>query len=860
MRRFYGFLVLITSLLLIVIASIQPQVRNISSGLEYEGGHEALFEVDLKDSDKSIADVADIVVKRINDAGVENASVTYEHGQNESDEKNYIRVQMNAENEDELDYVLRSVEATGTISVSTLMASGDYDYVIDNPFNIGSATVEWSKSNPFVLVDLKKGVEKEFKDFMETCNNAYSDFQATYHSGEEEEEEGSIKGVMIIWLDKTDADNYVSIFTEQDPVKQEQMKKKILAIVPTDNFQFAEKVDGTFDYAKLLISYYDYDQKSMETGSAHTIERIINYGASDYEMTRLYTSRINATEGNNYARFILMGVGVSALALLVFLVIKHRLAGLAGFSAIAVSLLMQLVVFNFFSFTFTTMVALAFVVSLIANAAYVIVYLNRFKEELYKGKSALKARQEANKVTLSNFIDVAVCGLFVTIIALFAVTSQVKLLPSIMIVGFGSSLIFNRLITLFSMYWLTNNTLAQENKKIFGCKDQDVPNILEGQSQIKFNKSNKLDPKKNGKLSTIILGAISLVGALIIVVMAIIPGVSIFNESNEGKTYSRFEISSELSDTHYLFETKDAVKNYFSNKYPDLVITNVDIVIKEDVLISGREDMPDMAYVSVSLGNKIDEAEFQNYVVAIKDDLQNMSYGDTAQVSLTNVTSSSVTYLVKSAIVVVSLFGGLAVLFVTLRYGYTYGLSTLVTLIPSTLATLGIFAATRLEISALSLTGIAAGLLVVVIAQLPLFENIKKLKHDAKGRITTYEGREEIAINATKYSMETIFEIILVAIASTLIVALCSPLTYSVLSTYASMLIALILGLVSTYLILVPVYLFFTKKIHYTNIYTNKKRLERQAEKNKKRMEQAKAENRNKGAEAKESIIPGIND
>ena len=40
MRRFYGFIVLVVSLLLVVFSNIQPQVSELTAGLEYAGGYE----------------------------------------------------------------------------------------------------------------------------------------------------------------------------------------------------------------------------------------------------------------------------------------------------------------------------------------------------------------------------------------------------------------------------------------------------------------------------------------------------------------------------------------------------------------------------------------------------------------------------------------------------------------------------------------------------------------------------------------------------------------------------------------------------------------------------------------------------
>ena len=94
---------------------------------------------------------------------------------------------MNANSEENLDYVLRSVEATGQITASTIINHGNEDFVYEivDPFEVDSAEVKWNGANPMVEVKVKD--PKEFNEFISICNSAYENFKAEYGSGEDEE-------------------------------------------------------------------------------------------------------------------------------------------------------------------------------------------------------------------------------------------------------------------------------------------------------------------------------------------------------------------------------------------------------------------------------------------------------------------------------------------------------------------------------------------------------------------------------------------------------------------------------------------------------------------------------------------------
>jgi preprotein translocase subunit SecF len=407
------------------------------------------------------------------------------------------------------------------------------------------------------------------------------------------------------------------------------------------------------------------------------------------------------------------------------------------------------------------------------------------------------------------------------------------------------------------MYWLTNNSLANTNKKIFRVKEKDIPDVMNQEEQTHFNPLHNFDAKKHGKKTFIGSLIATCVCVLSIVVLAFIPSVSIFNASEESNQYTRIEINSELVKNHYIFETNDSVISFFEEKYPDMKIADVSIKVEEEVILEDddREYRPDIVYVSIKLDDKLANDYISSIQESLVTDLKALPNVDTDHlyVTFTTCESASVDYLLNSAIIFISLVAGLTLVFVTIRFGYTYGLATLATLIPASCISLGFYALTRIEISALSLAGIAGGLLIISISQMVLFERMKRLKRESRYKITTYEEREAIALKASKDTMFTVISILATAMVIVVVLALASPLKYAMISTYGILLLTIVIGGINTIFLLIPTYLFLEKRIHWSWSFDQEKR-------NKKRMEKAKEQNKNRGAEPREAIIPGIND
>jgi len=849
MRRFAGYLAIVVTLILTVAFNISHQIGDLNLGLEYGSGYEAVYRVDFEESSKDIEDIVNIVTQRIEDAEVRNGNV--ESFSDDDRDEHQIRIKANSQTAEEFEYILRSAESTGEITVSAVLNEGDYAELVD-PFVRGSATVEWSGSTPYVSVDVKD--YDAFNSFVTACNDAYKKFNEEYNTSEDDSE-STIDGVIVVWLDKTETDSYLEAFENENEVIQEEVKSKILSIIPTSYFQVTKDINDKVTSAKLLIDRYDFDQIQMVGQSAHTIERLLNYEPQDYSLTRLYVQRVSATYGSQTFTIMLIGLGIAVLAAVVFLIVRYGLAGLSGGASLGLSALLILIVFNFFGYTVTTMVFIAFILSVILNLAFLIPLLENFREELLKGKNVVKASQEAFSSSKFTALDILICSLLVNIVTIAVSINQVKLLPITLLIATIVSYVVDRLLMRLMMWWLTHSKVG-ENKRIYGVKESDCPVVSRDEVQKKFNFMHKYDPVRPNPVGRIGNAVLSVLCAAIIAVFAFVPSLSAFHYTDEFNTTTRIEITSEMTTSHHLFETKKSVVDFFEEHY-QLTPSSVEINLVENVITdsSNRDDLPTIAYISVGFDSVI-SFSYEEYE-ALQLSIRDLDYGENAEVYIGTTESNMPNYILRYSISTLLVFGLVASAYYLIRFKVSYGIATLSTVVSPALWTLAILIVSRIPASPLVLMGVASGLFIGSLIQIPLFSRMKKLTRESKTRALNFDQRKEIAVEANRESLHVVVKLGIISLAGILLLACFSPV--EVLSVYIGMALALLFVLLEC-LTFTPVYLAVEKGLYSLKVKWLSKRQDTRKEKGKKRLKKIKEAHKNVGSEPEEATIPGIND
>lgn len=848
MRKFAGYIAIVVTLLFTVIFSLGLQTSSLNSGLEYANGYEAVYRVDFEESSKTINDIVEIFKNRLEDAEVRNGNIQSVVADGE--EEYQIRVSANSLTETNFEYILRSLEATGEITVSTVLNEGDYAQLV-NPFVRGSAKVEWSGSTPYVKVDVKD--YDEFNSFITSCNDAYKEFNEKYNSDSENAD--SIDGVVVVWLDKTDSDSYLEAFENENEVIQEAVKNKILSIIPTSYFQVQKDINENVTGASLLIDRYDFDQIQMVGESAHTIERLLNYEPQDYSVTRLYVQKIDPTYGNNAFDKVKIGLLVCVSVVALVMIVRYGLPGLSASVTLFVSFLLSIIVFNFFNYPITTMVVLGAIIYIVLSLVLLLPILEIFKDEMLKGRGPIKASQEALRATRIFSLDVLICSLLVSVITTFVSINQVKLLPITITIASLVSYVSVRILMPLMMWWLNNSKIA-ENPKIYLLNKKDIPVVSKDEVQTKFNFMHKFDAKKHGKKSVIVAGVTSLVSALLILTFSLVPSIGSFKYSSEFNASTRVEISVEVSQPTHVFDTKQEVLEFFESNF-ELTPISISINKVENVITdpNNRDDLPTIAYISIAFDGivELDYTQLENKLFSLEE-----VEGENVQLFIATATSTMPNYLLMYSIVTLLTFGLISSVYYLIRYKFSFGLSSLATILPAGLLTIALASVSRISVSPLLLMGIASGLFVGAIIQMPLFNKIRRLTRESKIKVKNYQDREEIMIRANQEALHIVVKLGLISLAVIAIISIFMPL--DLLSVFAGMFISLALCLLSTCYVLTPTYLYFEKLAYQTYVKRMSKSKEKRENKGKKRLQKIKEAHKKIGSEPEESIIPGIND
>ena len=849
MRRFIGYISIAITLIIAVVFNLSLQTSSLNTGLEYGPGYEAVYRVDFEESTKSLNDIVEILTQRVEDAGVRNANI--EAVSDEHNDEYQVRIKANSINADTFDYVLRSVESTGTISVSTILDDKSADELTD-PFVRGSAKVEWSGSTPYVSVEIKD--YDRFSNFVENCNESYKSFLEEYPS--DSENATSLEGVIIIWLDKTNDDNYERAFYDENEVVQQEIKDKILSIIPTTYFEVEEDSQGNKVGATLIIDRYDFSQNQMVGESAHTIERLLNYEPQDYSLDKLYIHRVGSTYSDSSYNILLIGLGIAVCLISVYLIASYGIDGLGGIASFLSSLFLSLLVFNFFNYPITTMVFLAFAISLIINMCFIVPILETYKDEIYKGKSPVKANQEAFKVTSMTALDTLFATLAVSVITLLVSINQVKLLPISVTISVITAYISVRLLMKLMMWWLANSKVA-ENKKLFFINEELVPNLSKDDVQKKFNFMHKFDANKYGKPVAIITSIVSLVALLSIVVMSVIPGIGTFNYTSEFNTRTRIEITTEVDSSRHLFETKSSVVEFFESNY-NLTPSEVYINVVENVVndSSNYDYLPTVAYISVGFDDIVNftDVEFEQLEANIRD----LDYGEDAVVYYATSNSTMPTFVLSYSILTLVLFGLIPSLYYLIRFRFSYGIASFITVAPAALIAVSLFTLVRIPTSPLVLMGIAGGILLSALTHIPLFNKVKKLTRESKAKVVTFDQRKTIILKANSESLHLCVKLSLLAIALVIFIAFFVPA--QLVTVIAGMFVSLSIASLLTCYLLTPVYLVIENKYYQMRLNYLSNTKEKRESKGKKRLQKIKEAHKKVGSEPEESIIPGIND
>ena len=602
MRRLWSHIILAATSLMMVGATFATVVTNIDSNIEYTEGREMVFRVSNRGSDgtptdeplnntalNDVKDIASIMEERLKTANVSRYEIVVQGNDT-------IKVSLVQDSESQYEIIKNYLPFNASLAISNSKGT----YALSHEFlKEGEKAYLKAEDNayPQVIIPINKESSKfqavytEAKEMSDNNQGEYVE-QHDHEEGEDSEEE-TTKAFLYLWYD------FVEDYYSYDKIDQNK----------TDTYDpiIATKVLMTFDAANPF--YVDEDGEEQDALRAYITPNNASSGeevtAEDlkksYENARYFVNLLNAGEINDkysvnfifsdkadmlvenqpglvslkngmvtvaWSRtFIATLCAVVVVSLL--LVYFYRLGALSIATTSIVSTFFGLMFIVIFGAEFTIAGVVGLICLALTSIISGVIYLNKFKEECYRGRSLKKANAEAAKKALLPTIDIHVVlvGLGVAcyllggpIMKAFALATILGGVVSLIIAIFG----------LRGLMWLATNEQGINNRyDLFDISEDQVPNALEEEKQKYFGANADRDFTKHKKPVGIAAGVLLLASVVTLIVVGAVNKGSVYGTNKElGYSEIYVEYRSNTAENYYLqSQTNEYLNTMLENSY-----------------------------------------------------------------------------------------------------------------------------------------------------------------------------------------------------------------------------------------------------------------------------------------------------
>ena len=405
---------------------IKPTLKNISYGIDLQGGFEILYKIEPLEKGKELTEedldkTYTAIVNRIDTLGVSEPVIAVEGN-------NLIRIQLPGVSNEE--------EARQRISTTAVLSFRDTNDKLlmtsDILGNNGASLTQDSKSFQYeVKLDIK-------------------DTAKFYEVTKKISQRTNGNNMIVIWLDyNEELDSYEN---EKLTCGKDSNMKCISAA------SVKEGLDG----GSVVI------QGNFTKEEAQTLVDLINSGSLPTKLSEEATPKsVSPSFGaETITKTGIAGI-ITFILISLILVFKYRISGLIGSVCLFVYALLVFIIYNAVGGVLTLTGIAALVLGIGMAVDSIIISNDRIKDELRKGKKLIPAVNEGSKSSLKAIIDANVTTLLVGVILYIFGESSVK--------GFATMLIITIFVTIFACVILyrvlqimtVKTKVFNDNEKLF---------------------------------------------------------------------------------------------------------------------------------------------------------------------------------------------------------------------------------------------------------------------------------------------------------------------------------------------------------------------------------------------------------
>ena len=421
MKKILKPILIMVGIVIIGAIVLIPTLKNISYGIDLQGGFEILYKVEPLTEDGVIDQDAltktyNAIIDRIDTIGVSEPVITIEGD-------NLIRVQLPGVSNEE--------EARERISTTAILSFRDVNdnlLMTSEVLDKGGASFELNPSMPgYYMVTLKI---KDTSKFYEVTRDI-----SKMSNGE---------NLIVTWLDfEEGVDSFVGYGSENC----NDMKCLSAAAVNEGLNSSSVTISGSFskEEAELLAEY-------------------INNGSLPTKLVEEATPKsVTATFGEEVINKTAIAGIITFALIMLMLVVKYRLSGIVASVCLFTYVLLVFVIFNAVGGVLTLTGIAALVLGIGMAVDSIIISNERVNDELCDNNKLIKAFNEANKSSLVAIIDANITTLLAGVVLYIFGESSVK--------GFATMLIITIFVTAFATVFMYRWILTMLVKsKVFDNK------------------------------------------------------------------------------------------------------------------------------------------------------------------------------------------------------------------------------------------------------------------------------------------------------------------------------------------------------------------------------------------------------
>ncbi|MEH7456516.1 protein translocase subunit SecDF [Bacillus pseudomycoides] len=520
--------------------------------------------------------------------------------------------------------------------------------------------------------------------------------------------------LMVIWLDFEEG---------KDSYKAEAAK-------PNPKFLSAATVNQVFNQAEVSIVGGNFTVES-----AKQLSSLLNAGALPVDLKEMYSTSVGAKFGQQALQETIFASAIGIALIFLFMLVFYRLPGLVAVIMLGLYIFVTLLVFNWMHAVLTLPGIAALVLGVgIAVDANIITY-ERLKEELRIGKSLMSAYRAGNHRSLATILDANITTLAAAGVLFVYGTSSVQGFATSLIVSILVGFITNVFGTRFLLGLLVKSRYFDKKISYFGVKQKEI---------IPLSKGVEHAPTKFDRINFVNIGhKFFLFSVVVVIAGAIILPIFKMNLGIDFASGTRMDLQSNQAIS------VDQVQK-------DLHELKIDVK-KEDIVSTGN-DNKGFAVRTIGVLSKDEIAKVKTFF--------HDKYGTEPNISTVSPTIGK--EIAQNAFIAVMIASAVIVLYVSIRFRFTYALSAVLALLHDAFVMIVIFSIFQLEVD---ITFIAAVLTIIgysINDSIVTFDRNREL-YKQKKRIRDLKDLEEIVNSSIRQtigrSINTVLTVLLPVIA-----------------------------------------------------------------------------------------------